>query len=136
MAFYGGIKYHWSENMIIVIPVIIIVGILAWILRPTRQSTASNKVAILLTIIPPVLTGLASIIVALIYNRQGSLSVPDITNILFVIGLCWVGLAFLAIIGFAFARKWEVVKGTGFGFCVSVILIFVEFGLLEWIAGG
>jgi hypothetical protein len=121
--------------MILTIPLIIVVGVLAWVLRPGKRPTSPFKIAILATVIPPCVVAIAAIIFQLLHNVTGKVGVSDISNTLFIIGLGLIGAAILALAGFAVKRKGEVAKGIGFSICITVIVYAVEFGLLEWLGG-
>ena len=121
--------------MIFTIPLVIVAGILAWVLRPGKSPTTARKAAILATAIPPVLVAIAAVVFQLLHNAAGKTWVSDISNTCFIIGLGLIGIAILASAGFAFTRKGDVAKGVGFGICIAVIISIIEFGLLEWLGG-
>lgn len=121
--------------MIITIPLIIIAGILAWILRPGKSHTKPRKVAILATVIPPLAAAIIAVIFQVLHNTVGKTWVSDISNTCFLITIGLVGVAILAMVGLVIARKWEIAKGIGFGICIGVIISIIEFGVLEWLAG-
>ena len=121
--------------MTIVIPIAIIAGILAWVFRPKNETIKARRVAILATTIPLAIIAIAALLFQLLQNSTGGMGVSDISNILFIVGLCLTGAAILALLGFAVARKVEIVKGIGFSLNIVVILSILEFGLLEWLAG-
>ena len=73
--------------MIVIVPLIIIIGILAWVLRPGRNPTNPRRAAILATVIPSLLVGIAAIVFQLLHNAAGTVEVSDISNTLFVVGL-------------------------------------------------
>jgi len=121
--------------MTILIPVAIIVGILAWVLRPQKGTIKVRKVAILTTAIPPVIVAIAALVFQLLHNATGDEGVSDISNTCFIVGIGLIGTAILALLGFAVSRKVEIVKGIGFGLNIAVILSILELVLLEWLAG-
>jgi hypothetical protein len=121
--------------MIFIIPVVIIVGILAWVLRPGKSPTTARVAAILATAIPPVVVAIAAIVFQLLYNAAGKTWVSDISNTCFIAGLGLIGAAILVSAGFAFARKGEVAKGIGFGICIAIVVSIIELALLEGLAG-
>jgi len=86
-------------------------------------------------VIPPVVVAIAAIVFQLLHNAAGRTWVSDISNTCFIVGLGLIGTAILASAGFAFTRKGDVAKGTGFGICIAVIVSIIEFGLLEWLGG-
>ena len=121
--------------MIIIVPLSISVGIMAWVLRPRKSPTKPRRVAILATVIPPLVVAIVAVISQLLHNTAGMTWVSDISNTCFIIGISLVGAAILAVVGFAIAHKWEIAKGIGFGICLGIILSIIEFGVLEWLAG-
>jgi hypothetical protein len=121
--------------MIFAIPVIIVVGVLAWVLRPREKLTNSSRLAILATLIPSGVVAIAAIVFQLLHNAAGKTLVSDISNTLFIIGLGLIGAAILALVGFAVKRKGEITKGMGFSICIAGIVYAVAFGLLEGLAG-
>ncbi len=121
--------------MLLTIPLIIVAGILVWVLRPREKLTNSRRLAILATLIPTGVVAVAAVIFQLLYNATGEVGISDIPNILFIIGLCLIGVAILALAGFALKRNGEVVKGIGLSICIAVIVCILAFGLLEWLAG-
>jgi hypothetical protein len=118
-----------------IIPLVIVVGVLAWVLRPGKSPTTPRRVGILATVIPPVVVAIAAIVFQLVHNTAGKTWVSDISNTCFIAGLGLIGVAILASVGFAFSHKGEVAKGIGFGICIAIILSIMEFGLLEWLGG-
>ncbi len=121
--------------MTIIIPIAIITGILAWLFRPKTGTTKARWVAILATAIPLVILAIAALVFQLLQNATGDKVVSDISNICFIVGIGLIGAAILALLGFAVARKVEIVKGIGFSLNIMIILSILEFGLLEALAG-
>lgn len=121
--------------MIIIVPLIIVIGIIAWVLRPGKTPSNPRKIAILATIVPPFVVGTASIIFQLLHNVGGTVEVSDVSNTLFLVGLGLIGVYILTLIGFALARKGDIARGIGFGICIAVVISVVELGLLEWLGG-
>jgi len=119
----------------LIIPLIIAIGVLAWILRPRKSVNKPRKVAILAAAIPPLVVAIASVVFQLLHNAVGRTWVSEISNTCFIVGLGLVGAAILASAVFAFARKGEIAKGAGFGVCIAVVVSIIEFGLLEWLGG-
>jgi hypothetical protein len=119
----------------LIIPLIIAIGVVAWILRPRKSITKPRKVVILATAIPPLVVAIAAVVFQLLHNAAGRTWVSDIANTCFIIGLGLIGAAILASAVFAFARKGEIAKGIGFGVCIAVVVSIIEFGLLEWLGG-
>lgn len=121
--------------MIVIIPLIIVIGFLAWLLRPGKKPTLSRKIAILVTAIPVLAVAIAAVVIQLLHNAAGTIEVSDISNTLFVVGLGLIGAYILASIGFIIARKGDIAMGTGFGICIAVFVSIIELGLLEWLGG-
>ena len=121
--------------MTIIVPLIIVVGIIAWLLRPGKTPTKNHMISILATVIPPLLVGIAAVIFQLSHNAAGTVEVSGISNTLFLVGLGLIGVYILALIGFALAHKGDIAKGIGFGICITVVLSVLELGLLEWLGG-
>jgi hypothetical protein len=121
--------------MIIIIPLVIIICFTAWILRPGRCPSKPRRIAILATVIPVLAAALAAVIFQLLHNAAGMTWVSEASNTCFIISVVIIGLAILAIVGLAIARKWEIVKGIGFGICIGVLISVIELVLLEWLAG-
>jgi len=118
-----------------VIPLVIVVGILAWLLRPGKSPTKARTAAILATVIPQAVIVIAAVVFQLLHNAAGKTWVSDISNTCFLIGLGLIAISILVSAGFAFARKGEVAKGIGFGICIAIIVSIIDFGLLEWLGG-
>jgi hypothetical protein len=118
-----------------IIPLIIAIGVVAWLLRPHKSMNKPRKVVILATAIPPLVLAIAAVVFQLLHNAAGRTWVSDISNICFIVGLGLVGAAILASAVFALARKGEIAKGAGFGVCIAVVVSIIEFGLLEWLGG-
>jgi hypothetical protein len=121
--------------MIVIIPLVIAVGVLAWVLRPGKRPTNSRRIAILVTAIPPLVVALAAVVFQLLHNAAGKTWVSDISNTCFIVGLGLVGVAILASAGFAIARKGEIAKGIGFGVCIAVVISIIDLALLEGLGG-
>lgn len=121
--------------MIIIIPLCIIIGLLAWRLRPRPPLTRSSRIALLATLLPALLLAVAAVGLQLLHNATGVISVAAGANALFVAGLIFIGLGLLVLIGFALFRKKDIVKSIGFGLCLAFFIIVVELGLLEWLGG-
>jgi len=121
--------------MTILIPIAIIAGILVWVFRPQKGTIKTRGASILTTAIPPVIVAIAALVFQLLHNATGNTGVSDISNTCFIVGIGQIGAAILALLGFAVARKVEIVKGIGFSLNIVVILSILEFGLLEGLAG-
>jgi hypothetical protein len=121
--------------MSLIIPLVIVAGILAWVLRPGKRTTTPRRAAILATAIPPVVVAIVAVVFQLLHNAAGKTWVSDISNTCFIVGLGLVGAAILATAGFAIARKGEIAKGIGFGVCIAVVISIIELALLEGLGG-
>jgi hypothetical protein len=121
--------------MIVIIPLIIVIGFLAWLLRPGKKPAFSRRIAIMVTLIPALAAAIAAVVIQLLHNAAGTLEVSDISNTLFIVGLGLIGACILASIGFIVARKGDIARGTGFGACMAVFVSIIELGLLEWLGG-
>ena len=121
--------------MIVIIPLLIIVGILAWLLRPGKSPSIPRKVAILATVISSGVLAVAAVIFQLVHNAAGKTWVAETSNTLFIIGIGLITAGIFASAGFAIGRKSELAKGTGFGVCIAIIISVIELGLLEWLGG-
>ena len=91
--------------MIAIIPLIIVIGILAWILRPGKEPTAHRRNAILVTAILSFVVAIAAAIFQLLHNATGTIEVAEISNTLFIVGLGLIGAYILGAIGFVLAHK-------------------------------
>ena len=121
--------------MIIIVPLIMVVGFVAWLLRPGKTPARNRVISILATVIPSLLVGIAAVAFQLLHNATGTVEVSDISNTLFLVGLGLIGVYILTLVGFALARKGDIAKGTGFGICIAIVISTLELGLLEWLGG-
>jgi hypothetical protein len=119
----------------VILPIIIIVGFLAWILRPGLKPTRPQKNAILVSVILSLAVAAAAVIFQLIHNAGGTIEVAEISNALFIVGLGLIGAGIIASIIFVIAHKKDIAKGLGFGVCLTVFISVGELGLLEWLGG-
>ena len=121
--------------MHVILPLVIIVGVLAWILRPGKSPTKTRFIAILATVIPQVIVLIAAVVFQLLHNASGKTWVSDISNTCFLIGLGLIAIAILTSVVFTLAHKGEEAKGIGFGICIALVISVINFGLLEWLGG-
>lgn len=121
--------------MILIIPLLIIVGVIAWMLRPGKYPTKPRSVAVATTAIAPLLVAIVAVSFQVLHNTSGGTWVSDISNTCFIISIGLVGAAILAVVGFIIARKWEIAKGIGFGICIGIFVAVIELVVLEWLAG-
>lgn len=121
--------------MIIIIPLCIVIGFLAWRLRPRRLETRASRIALMVTVSPPMVMAIMAVVFQLIHNAAGVISVAEAANTIFVAGLIFIGLGIIVLIAFALLRKKEIAKSIGFGLSISVFIIVIELGLLEWLGG-
>ncbi len=121
--------------MIIILPVAIIVGILAWIFRPQKGIARGRAFAILATAIPSVIMFIAATVSQLLYNAAGNEGVSDVANICFIVIVGLIVATILALAGFIIVRKIEIAKGIGFGLTMVMFLSIVDLALLGWLGG-
>lgn len=121
--------------MIIILPLLIIVGIIAWVFRPQKNMSRSRRYAILSVTLTSLAIGIAAIAFQLSLYATGTIEVSGISNTLFIAGIFVIVAAILALASFAFARKGEIVKGIVFGICIAAVVSIIELGLLEWLGG-
>ncbi len=121
--------------MLVIIPLAIIAGVLAWMLRPGTNPCKPRRVAIIVTVVPVIILAVAAVIFQLLHNAGGNTWVSVISNALFVIGCGLLCAAIVAALAFAVARKTDIAKSAGFGACIDFFILAIELGLLEWLAG-
>jgi hypothetical protein len=121
--------------MTVIVPLIIVIGILAWVLRPGKEPTSHLRNAILVTAILSLAVAIAAVIFQLLHNATGTIKVAEISNTLFIVSLGLIGAYIFGTTGFALVHKGDIAKGIGFGICIAVIVSIIEFGLLEWLGG-
>jgi len=121
--------------MTVLIPLAVIAAVLAWILWPKAGTFKNRRVAILVTTIPLVILTIASLVYQSTQNSTGGTGVADISNTLFIVGLCLIGAAFIALVFYALAHKVETARGLGFGITIMAMLSIIGFASLEALAG-
>jgi hypothetical protein len=121
--------------MIVIIPLVIMVAIAGWMLRPRKQAARARITAILAVAVPVFLLTVAAVIFQLWHNAAGGTWVSDMTNILAMASAGLIVAAALTAAGFGIARKSEIARGLGFGICISVVVFVAEWCLLEWLGG-
>jgi hypothetical protein len=121
--------------VIIIIPLIIVIGVLGWVLKPGKKPTTPRRIAILVTTIPALAVAVAAVIFQLLHNAGGTVEVSNISNTCFIVGLALISAYILTAVGYALAHKADTAKGLGFGACIAVIISIMELGLLEWLGG-
>jgi hypothetical protein len=121
--------------MIIILPLIVLIGILAWILRPYKGMNNSSKAAMFTAIVLSVVVAITAIALQLLHNSTGKVEVSEISNILFIIGFGLIVVYILTSIGFVIAHRGDIARGIGFGACIAVIISIIELGFLEWLGG-
>jgi hypothetical protein len=121
--------------MLYFVPLIVLVGILAWMLRPIEGLSKAGRNSILLVTISSLVLALVSVIVQLVQNANGNTDLSDISNILFIIGVSIVIAVIVLITFFAIKHKGEFVRALSFGDCISVIICLTELFVLGWLAG-
>ncbi len=117
------------------IPIVIIVGILAWMLRPKKDLPKTGKNAILLISIPSLILAVVSVIIQLVQNSTGDTGLSDISNILFIVGAVIIIIAVILLAFFAIKHKAEIVRPLSFGICIAVIVCVAELFVLGLLAG-
>ncbi|MBN1191202.1 MAG: hypothetical protein JXA46_15705 [Dehalococcoidales bacterium] len=121
--------------MSVAIPLVIVTGIIAWILRPVEITKDSGTLNILAVVIPPGLLAITALVYQVVFNAAGKTMVSDVSNALFIAGTCLTGAGLLASIGLAFSHRSKAAKRTGFGVCIDIIVYVILFVLLEWLGG-
>jgi hypothetical protein len=121
--------------MIVIIPLVIIVGFLAWMLRPGLKPLRPQRNALLVAVILSLAVAVAAVIFQLIHNTSGTIEVAEISNALFLVSLGLILAGIMASIGFIIAQRKDIAKGLGFGVCLSVFISVVELTLLEYFGG-
>ncbi len=121
--------------MIVIIPLVIVAGVLAWLLRPKGEQAKPVSRAITGTLIPPVAVTVASIIAQLIQNASGTVEVSYISGVLLMVGLGMITAAVMSSAVFAVMRKWDITKGIGFSICVAAIVFIMGLFIVEWLGG-
>jgi uncharacterized membrane protein YidH (DUF202 family) len=117
------------------IPIVFIMGIAAWILRPGKDLSKIGRKAILLLSIPSLVLAVASIAVQLIQNSTGNTDLSDISNVLFIVGLAIIVIAIIVLAVLAYWRRSEIIRALSFGICLSIIFCVLELFALGWLAG-
>lgn len=117
------------------IPIVIAVGILAWILKPRKDLSKAGKNAILLITISSLILAVVSVIVQLVQNSTGVPDLSNISNTLFIIGIVIIFLVIILTVFFAVRHQSEIVRALSFGACIGVIICVVELFILGWLAG-
>ena len=105
-----------------IIPLVIVVGVLAWVLRPGKKMTTLRRVATLATAIPPVVPGMLAVFFFLLLHR-------DVSDTCAWVALGLMGAAILASAGFAITHKGEIAKGIGVGTGIAIIVGIIEMEL-------
>ncbi len=121
--------------MSIIIPLIIIVGVGAWYLRPRGGMPSSGYGATLAVIALATILTIAAVIFQLLHNTKGTIEVPSVSNNIFIISLGLVAVGVLMAVGLAVMRKNVIAKGIGFGVCVALVILVIQLALLEWLGG-
>jgi uncharacterized BrkB/YihY/UPF0761 family membrane protein len=116
------------------IPIVIVAGILAWILRPGKNLSKTGKNAILLVAIPSLILAGVSIVVQLFQNSTGNTDLSDFSNVMFMVGLAVIFIAIILLAFLAYRRRPEIVRALSFGICISVVICVSELFVLGWLA--
>jgi len=121
--------------MLVTIPLVILTCFIAWLLRPRKNSPKPRIYAGLSVALLSLSLAAVSVAFQFYQNSTGSIQVSDVSNSLFIAGLIVIAAALLTLVGFAAARKRDIVLGIGFGVCTAVFFSVIELGLLEWLGG-
>jgi hypothetical protein len=121
--------------MIVIIPLIIAVGILAWFLQPGMRPTNPLRAALLAAVLPSLIVAIVAVAFQLVYYSAGKIEVAEAANVCFIIGMGLLGAGILSAVGFAIVRKGEIAKGIGFGTCMAIFISIIELTLLEGLGG-
>jgi len=108
--------------MSIIIPLCILIGLLAWILRPHKHEARSSRIALIATILPSAVMAIASVAFQLLHNASRVISVAEASNSIFVAGLIFIVVGILVSICFVIFRKKDISKSIVFGLCISFFI--------------
>lgn len=120
--------------MIIIIPLSILMGFLTYKLRPRSTDMRYARFTGLGAFIISAVIAVASVVIQIIHNTAGEISVSAISNNLFIGGFFFwlIGLAIAFIL--AFSQK-ELARNIGFGMCLTFFILVIELALLEGLGG-
>ncbi|MDK2904847.1 MAG: hypothetical protein PWR12_923 [Eubacteriaceae bacterium] len=121
--------------MIIIIPLSILMGFLTYKLRPRSTDMRYARFTGLGAFIISAVIAVASVVIQIIHNTAGEISVSGISNNLFIGGFFFwlIGLAIAFIL--AFSQKKELARNIGFGMCLTFFILVIELALLEGLGG-
>ena len=94
--------------MLFIIPLIIVVGVVGWVLRPGKKPTISRRLTILVTSVLALAIGIAAIIIQLLHNT--TVEVSGTSNNLFLIGLGLIGAYILTSVDLLLHVKWILLR--------------------------
>ncbi|PPD58441.1 hypothetical protein [Dehalogenimonas etheniformans] len=114
------------------IPLLLIAAYSAWMLKLGRGLKKPRYYSILAIGVPAIIFIIGALVAELIEESAGDQSISDVSDLFFTAGLVLVAIALVALIAFALARRWEVVKGVGFSLSVTFIALFIELFVLKW----
>jgi membrane protein CcdC involved in cytochrome C biogenesis len=121
--------------MSVILPLVIVVGILAWVVRPGMRPSNTRRAAVLAAVVPSFIVAIAAVAFQLGYFKASKIEVAEAANICFVIGIGLIGAGILSAAGFAIAHKGEIAKGLAFGTCMAVFISVIELVILERLGG-
>ncbi|WKY48167.1 hypothetical protein Q5O24_02205 [Eubacteriaceae bacterium ES3] len=121
--------------MIIIIPLSVLIGVLAYLFRPRSTDTKHARLFGLGVMILSFVLALVSVVVQIIHNTAGEISVSEISNNLFIGGFFGLGAGILVAFVLMIAGKKEIARNIGFGLCLTFFILVIELALLEWLAG-
>ncbi len=121
--------------MLIIVPLIIIVGVVAWLLRPRRGMPASGYKATLTIITLAAVLAVTAVVFQMVHNASGAIEVYSVSNNLFIASLGLVVVGVLMAIGLVATHKNIIARGLGFGTCMAFVILVIQLALLEWLGG-
>jgi hypothetical protein len=121
--------------MIYMIPVSIVAGFLAWVLKPGWHPSRLRLIASLAVFMPVLILSAAAVISQLVHNAAGGIEVSGTANALVVAGMILLAVFIAAAVGCILRRKNDLAAGIGFSVSISFFIILVELILLEWLGG-
>ncbi len=121
--------------MSVIIPLIIIVGIGAWYLRPRGGMRSSGYGSTLAVIALAIVLTITAVIFQLQHNAEGTIEVSTMSNNIFIVSLGLVVVGVLVAVSLAIMHKNLIARGIGFGVCVAIVILVIQLALLEWLGG-
>lgn len=121
--------------MILIIPLSVLIGFLTYWLRPRPMDMRYTRFIGLGLIAVSAVLAISSVVIQLIHNTAGEISVSEISNNLFLCGFFVLPIGILIAFILAFAQKKELARNIGFGLCLTFYILVIELALLEWLGG-